>query len=62
MMPDLANIKLLTDLKDLAFFDHLPPSVYIFYCIKVYKNLGFFWPPSPLRVKTMKILSKVESK
>ena len=25
-------------LQDLAFFDHLPPSVYIFYGIKVYKK------------------------
>ena len=28
-------------LQDLAFFDHLPPSVYIFYVIKVYKKLIF---------------------
>ena len=28
-------------LQDLAFFDHLPPSVYIFYGIKVYKKSIF---------------------
>ena len=31
-------------LQDLAFFDHLLPSIYIFYGIKVYKKL-IFWPP-----------------
>ena len=34
-------------LQELAFFDHLPPSVYIFYGIKVYKK-SIFWPPTPL--------------
>ena len=35
-------------LQDLPFFDHLFPSVYIFYGIKVYKKLIFFdhLPPS----------------
>ena len=35
-------------LQDLSFFDHLPPSVYIFYGIKVYKKSIFFdhLPPS----------------
>ena len=28
-------------LQDLAFFNHLPPSVYIFYGIKVYKKSNF---------------------
>ena len=34
-------------LQDLAFFDHLPPSVYIFYGIKVYKKSIFLttYPP-----------------
>ena len=35
-------------LQNLAFFDHLPPSVYIFYGIKVYKKLIFlttYLPP-----------------
>ena len=27
-------------LQDLAFFDHLPPSVYSFYGIKCYKKFG----------------------
>ena len=34
-------------LQYLAFFDHLPPSIYIFYGIKVYKK-SIFWPPTPL--------------
>ena len=34
-------------LQNLAFFDHLPPSVYIFYGIKVDKKLIFFRPPTP---------------
>ena len=29
-------------LQDLSFFDHLPPSVYIFFGIKVYKKINFF--------------------
>ena len=35
-------------LQDLAFFDHLPPSVNIFYGIKVYEKPIFFnhLPPS----------------
>ena len=35
-------------LQDLAFFDHLPPSVYILYGINVYKKSIFFdhLPPS----------------
>ena len=34
-------------LQNLAFFDHLPPSVYIFYGIKVYKKSIFLttYPP-----------------
>ena len=36
-------------LQDLAFFfDHLPPSVYIFYGIKVYKESIFDHLPPPL--------------
>ena len=36
-------------LQDLAFFDHLPPSVYIFYGIKVYKKAIFLTTyPTPL--------------
>ena len=48
-------------LQDLSFFDHLPPSVYIFYGIKVYKKSIFLtiYPPPlanvvcewPLRLK-----------
>ena len=34
-------------LQDLSFFYHLPPSVYIFYGIKVDKKLIFFRPPTP---------------
>ena len=33
-------------LQDLAFLDHLPPSVYIFYGIKVYKK-PIFWTTYP---------------
>ena len=35
-------------LQDLAFFDYLPPSINVFYGIKVYKKLIFFdhLPPS----------------
>jgi hypothetical protein len=37
---------------DLAFFDHLPPSVYIFYDIKVYKKSIFLttYPPPLVNV------------
>ena len=36
-------------LQDLAFFDHLPPSVYIFYGIKcLQKNYFFDHLPPPL--------------
>ena len=34
-------------LHNLAFFDHLPRSIYIFYGMKVYKK-SIFWPPTPL--------------
>ena len=34
-------------LQNLAFFDYLPPSVYIFDGMKVYKKF-IFWPPTPL--------------
>ena len=34
-------------LQDLAFFDHLPPSVYNFYGIKVYKKSIFFTTSPP---------------
>ena len=36
-------------LQDLAFFDHLPPFVYIFYGIKVYNKSIFLttYPPPP---------------
>ena len=39
-------------LQDLAFFDHLPPSVYIFYGIKVYKKSTFLttYPPPLVNV------------
>ena len=40
-------------LQDLAFFDYLPPSVYIFYGIKVYKKLFVFlttYPPPLVNV------------
>ena len=39
-------------LQDLAFFDHLSPSVYIFYGIKVYKKLIFLstYPPPLVNV------------
>ena len=39
-------------LQDLAFFDHLPPSIYIFYGIKVYKNSIFLttYPPPLVNV------------
>ena len=39
-------------LQDLAFFDHLPPSVYIFYGIKVYKKSIFLttYPPPLVNV------------
>ena len=38
-------------LQDLAFFDPLPPSVYIFYGIKVYKKSIFLttYPPPHLQ-------------
>ena len=39
-------------LQDLAFFDPLPPSVYIFYGIKVYKKSIFLttYPPPIVNV------------
>ena len=39
-------------LQDLAFLDHLPPSVYIFYGIKVYKKSIFLttYPPPLVNV------------
>ena len=39
-------------LQNLAFFDHLPPSVYIFYGIKVYKKSIFLtaYPPPLVNV------------
>ena len=39
-------------LQDLSFFDRLPPSVYIFYSIKVYKKLIFptTYPPPLVNV------------
>ena len=39
-------------LQDLAFFDHLLPSIYIFYGIKVYKKSGFLttYPPPHVNV------------
>merc|ERR1712008_329696 len=39
-------------LQDLSFFDHLPPSVYIFYGIKVYKKSIFLttYPPPLINV------------
>ena len=48
-------------LQDLAFFDHLPPSVYIFYGIKVYKNSIFLttYPPPLVNVVCERPLSKM---
>ena len=39
-------------LQDLSFFDHLPPSIYIFYGIKVYKKSIFLttYPPPLVNV------------
>ena len=39
-------------LQNLAFFDHLPPSVYIFYGMKVYKKSIFLttYPPPLVNV------------
>ena len=39
-------------LRNLTFFDHLPPSVYIFYGIKVYKKSIFLttYPPPLVNV------------
>ena len=39
-------------LQDLAFFDRLPTSVYIFYCINVYKKSIFLttYPTPPVNV------------
>ena len=39
-------------LQDLSFFDHLPPSIYIFYGIKVYKKSIFLttYPPPIVNV------------
>merc|ERR1711956_106874 len=51
-------------LQDLAFFDHLPPSVYIFYGIKVYKKLIFLttYPPPLVNVVCERPLSKHQIK
>ena len=40
-------------LQDLTFFDHLTPSVYIFYGIKVYKKSIFLTPYPPLLVNVV---------
>ena len=40
-------------LQNLAFFDHLPPSVYIFYGMKVYKNT---YPPPLVNVVCEQLL------
>ena len=40
-------------LQDLSFFDHLPPSVYIFYGIKVYKKSIFLTTYSPSLVNVI---------
>ena len=39
-------------LQDLGFFDHLPPSIYIFYGMNVYKKLIFLtiYPPPLVKV------------
>ena len=52
-------------LQDLSFFDHLPPSVYIFYGIKVYKKSIFLttYPPPLVNVvceRPLTVTSKVE--
>ena len=49
-------------LQDLAFFDHLPPSVYIFYGLKVYKKLVFLttYPPPLVNVVCEQPLMKEE--
>ena len=49
--PPLGSVHKLR-LQDLAFFDHLPPSVYIFYGIKVYKKSIFLttYPPPLVNV------------
>ena len=46
-------------LQDLSFFDHLPPSVYIFYGIKVYKKSIFLttYPPPLVNVVCERPLS-----
>ena len=43
----MLHIRLRGRLQDLSFFDHLPPYVYIFYGIKVYKKSIFLtsYPP-----------------
>ena len=48
-------------LQDLAFFDHLPPSVYIFYGIKVYKKFIFLttYPPPLVNVVCERPLIKL---
>ena len=45
-------------LQNLAFFDHLPPSVYIFYGMKVYKKLIFLntYPPPLVNVVCEQLL------
>ena len=40
-------------LQDLSFFDHLPPSVYIFYDVKVYKKSIFLTTYPPLLVNVV---------
>ena len=49
--PSLGGVHKLR-LQDLAFLDHLPPSVYIFYGIKVYKIFIFLtsYPPPLVNV------------
>ena len=46
-------------LQNLAFFDHLPPSVYIFYGMKVYKKSIFLttYPPPLVSVVCERPLS-----
>ena len=67
-MPPLKNVLLVATalggvqklrLQNLAFFDHLPPSIYIFYCIKVYKKSIFLttYPPPLVNIVCERPLS-----
>ena len=51
-------------LQDLAFFDPLPPSVYIFYGIKIYKKSIFLttYPPPLVNVVCERPLMEFQKK